>query len=264
LDFVREHNAAESTWEAGINQFSDWTEEEFAAYLPVVADEEPLDGEYIRSDKNLLPLTDDSVDWREKDGVVTVVKNQGSCGSCWAFSAAAQLESWQGLSQGGALYDVSTQQLMDCSGSEGNLGCNGGLASYALAWAIKSNGSCTWTDYPYTARLGKCQTGCSIYVHPKNLTKAVTEVTLGNQVAFQPVSVSVAVGGGFQAYKSGVFSGVCGTQLNHAVLVVGFTPEAWIIKNSWGQGWGEQGYIRIARGTNLCLIGNRLVWLNLS
>jgi hypothetical protein len=197
-----------------------------------------------------------SVDWRTK-GAVTPVKNQGQCGSCWAFSTTGSVEGAVAIKTG-KLTSVSEQQLVDCSGAEGNQGCNGGLMDYAFEYIIKNGGLDTESDYAYTARDGSCNAA-------KAATKASSissykdvahnsEAQLIAAVTQQPVSVAIeADQSGFQLYKSGVFSGPCGTQLDHGVLAVGYNTDStgknyWIVKNSWGASWGLQGYILMAQG----------------
>jgi len=257
LDFVREHNAGNSTWTAAINQFSDLTADEFKAqYLsslliptnPGTAGEESV----ILPD----PSQPNDVDWRQK-GAVTPVKNQGQCGSCWAFSATGAVEGWAATT-GKGLKSLAEQQLVDCAGSVGNQGCNGGWPNKAIGW-LASHGSCAESSYPYTARDGSCKQ-CTSVLKPGGVGTGSGESTLAGQLSSLPVSVCVDASGGFQHYSSGVFSGPCGTQINHAILAVGYTSAYWIVKNSWGTSWGSSGYIYMARGKNLCGINSNLAW----
>ncbi|KAL6651833.1 hypothetical protein ACP70R_010758 [Stipagrostis hirtigluma subsp. patula] len=260
LRFVDAHNAraGEHGFRLGMNRFADLTNEEFrAAYLgarPVPRNRAA--GERYRHDgSEELP---EAVDWREK-GAVAPVKNQGQCGSCWAFSAVSTVESINQIVTG-EMITLSEQELVECSTNGGNSGCNGGLMDDAFDFIIKNGGIDTEDDYPYKAVDGKCD------INRKN-AKVVTidafedvpendEKSLQKAVAHQPVSVAIEAGGReFQLYKSGVFSGRCGTQLDHGVVAVGYGTENgkdyWIVRNSWGPKWGEAGYIRMERNINV-------------
>jgi len=199
----------------------------------------------------------EDIDWRAR-GAVSHPKDQAACGSCWAFSAIGAMEGVHQIKTGNLL-DFSEQQLVDCSGGEGNKGCQGGLMDNAFNWIIKSGGVCLEKDYPYTAKdTAACRTDC-----PKTANTAVSKIAnvpqrdenaLATALSAQPVSVAVAANENWQHYTGGVFNDQwCWlTQLNHGVLAVGIQGNAWIIKNSWGAQWGEQGFMRLEKGTNMC------------
>jgi len=241
------------TYTVGVNQFSDLTSAQFKhQYLSTFKQTRPLN--YVT-----LPATQaTTVDWRTS-GAVTPVKNQGQCGSCWSFSTTGSVEgAWK--IAGHPLVSLSEQQLMDCSTAEGNQGCNGGLMDDAFTYIVKNGGLDSEADYPYTARDGTCKTAKAAnkiakITGFKDVAKN-NEAQLAAAAAIGPVSVAIeADQAGFQSYTSGVFSGPCGTQLDHGVLVVGFTDTYWIVKNSWGASWGDAGYIMMARGkgkTGIC------------
>merc|ERR1712226_467827 len=205
------------------------------------------------SERNVVELDEsliaDSVDWRTK-GAVTPVKNQEQCGSCWAFSAVAAMEGAY-FQKNGELKSFSEQQLVDCSKKEGNHGCQGGLMDYAFKYAEKSLME-TEADYPYKGKNGVCEYAVSKGVFN---TQSFSDVRrdsvdqLAAAVTAQVTSVAIEADKRvFQHYTSGVIkSRECGTKLDHGVTVVGFTDEAWIVKNSWGKSWGDKGYVMIEK-----------------
>jgi hypothetical protein len=193
------------------------------------------------------------VDWRSK-GAVTPVKNQGQCGSDWAFSATGALEGWNQIATG-KLVSLSEQQLVDCAASEGAQGCNGGHPAQGLKYAEK-HGTCSEQSYPYTARDGLCKKTCTPVVKPTKTVPLSGEHVLETRVK-EAGPVSVRLNGDWMGrYHGGIFSGPCGLSLNHSALIVGFGTEGstpyWLVKNSWGTSWGENGYFRIIRGKNEC------------
>merc|ERR1712187_747035 len=195
-------------------------------------------------------------------GAVTPVKNQGQCGSCWAFSTTGSTEgAWK--IAGNSLVSLAEQQLVDCDKVDS--GCNGGLMDNGFSF-LEKNAACTESSYTYTARDGTCQaSGCSVAIPQGGVTgyKDVSgESGLASAVQQQPVSVAIEADlSSFQLYSGGVMSGSCGTQLDHGVLAVGFGTdggvEYWKVKNSWGASWGESGYIRMKKGINQCGIANQ-------
>lgn len=238
------------THEVGVTKFFDLTRAEFLKkYTGLVLSKKPRTTELQGS----LTQVPTAVDWRTK-GVVTPVKDQAQCGSCWAFSAIAATEGAYAQA-GHTLTSLSEQQLVDCSGSYGNMGCNGGWMDWAFHY-IQDNGIESETDYPYTARDGTCKADKTKFV--TSISK-FTDVTAddGNALTSASASrvVSVAVdANSFFSYRSGVIAmSTCGTGLNHGVTLVGYDRDAasgknyWIIKNSWGAGWGNQGYVWLER-----------------
>ena len=197
----------------------------------------------------------EAIDWREK-GAVTPVKNQRSCGSCWAFSATGALEGGNFVANG-KLISLSEQQLVDCDPKSN--GCGGGEMYYAFEYASKK-GMCTEEEYPYHAKDEDCKDDqCTVVVQNKGyeMVPANDGKALKAAVSKAPVSVGVEADSAvFQMYKSGVIdSTACGTSVNHGILAVGYTEEYWILKNSWGESWGDKGYLKIkydAEGEGIC------------
>ncbi|XP_057452282.1 ervatamin-B-like [Lotus japonicus] len=198
-----------------------------------------------------IPAT---MDWRKR-GAVTRVKNQRHCGSCWAFSTVAAIESMFKIA-GGKLVSLSEQQLVDCNTNGVSNGCSGGNMEDGFEFIIAKGGIASQENYPYKGVDGTCDKKAShiveIPVHSYGRVPSNSEKALLKAVANQPVSVSIAVGRNFQFYSSGIFSGECGTRNNHEVTIVGFGinkdgTKYWLAKNSWGKRWGEKGYIRMQR-----------------
>jgi len=199
-------------------------------------------------------------DWRD-EGKVTLIKDQGQCGSCWAFSTVAFLES-QNLIAGGASQTYSEQQLVDCDTAGIDQGCNGGLMHTAFAY-FQSKGVEDDTNYPYTASDDTCAYNKKFVVAKKvsavQCFENVDDDTLKQHLNdVGPLAIAVAAND-FQTYDSGILE--CQySQLNHGVLLVGYGTESgqdyWIVKNSWGENWGEAGFVRVVNtaGSN-CGIG---------
>merc|ERR1712093_484343 len=198
-----------------------------------------------------------SVDWTTK-GAVTPVKNQGQCGSGWAFSTTGATEGAYQIATG-KLQSFSEQELVDCAGSYGNQGCNGGLMDDGFKY-LQAKGDELEASYSYTGKTGTCNSAkqsaadgfkAGVVTGLKDVTSN-DEAQMEAAVAKGPVSVAIeADQSGFQFYKSGVFSGTCGDKLDHGVLVVGYGSDSgkdyWKVKNSWGTTWGDAGYIRMAK-----------------
>jgi len=268
LDFIENHNTKKnSSYTLGVNQFADLSHGEFKnTYLGYNAELRRGAKQVTLGDLKApgAPATypSGSLDWTT-EGAVTGIKNQGNCGSCWAFSTTGSVEGIVEITHG-TLISLSEQQLVDCAGSYGNEGCDGGLMDNAFKY-VMANGLCTEAAYPYTSgntgSKGSCKsTSCSMSANSKingYADIAQSENALGSDVDNQPISVAIeADQADFQFYTSGVFDGPCGTNLDHGVLVVGYGTQTgqdyWKVKNSWGTTWGEQGYILMIRNVDEC------------
>ena len=256
-------NSQNMTYTLGHNQFSGLDTNEFAQYLGFA--EYNLDSSHLRGSSTSLLETDsaESVDW-VKAGAVTPVKNQGQCGSCWSFSTTGALEGAY-FNKYGVLKSFSEQQLVSCDNFKNggsDMGCNGGLMDHAFHWIEKNGGLCYEDDYPYTSGTtkssGSCENTCSVDEKSKISSfvdvKKNSDDEMMKAITLQPVSIAIqADQKDFQLYKSGVFTGVCGTSLDHGVLVVGYGSmdgnDFYMVKNSWGTTWGDKGYIYLGRGS---------------
>ncbi|VDP99122.1 unnamed protein product [Trichobilharzia regenti] len=220
-------------------------------YKPLKGPSKPEGSTYIRSEHTMLP---NKVDWRKK-GAVTPIKNQGNCGSCWAFSSTGAIEG-QHYRKTKKLVSLSEQQLVDCSGHYGNNGCNGGLMNFAFTYVKDNEGIDSEVSYPYTSgATGEENARCLF--NASNIAAQVTgfiNISPGNESALMdavatkgPVSVAINTPSELRTVYS----------LDHGVLVVGYGEENgqpyWLVKNSWGPEWGESGYIKILRNkSNMC------------
>jgi cathepsin L len=239
-----------------INQFGDMTNEEFRKQMNGFKMDLKNQPNQIDRHTFLAPsnvILPDSVDWRPK-GYVTPIKDQGQCGSCWAFSTTGALEG-QHFAKTSQLVSLSEQNLVDCSL---NLGCDGGNQDLAFHYIKSHGGIDTESTYPYDAKRHLC------HFDPKNIGATLTgyvRIKKDNETDLQaaiatigPIAVSIdASQSSFQFYSSGVYNEPhCSTRkLDHAVLAVGYgtlnSTDYYIVKNSWGTNWGSQGYILMSR-----------------
>jgi len=262
LDSIREHNAQGLSWTQAVNQFADMTPAEFEAWVGSFPPP-PTTSNAVPQRFTGFGAIPDSLEWNDKKAVAKV-KDQGQCGSCWAFATVGAVESWAFLKGGfsGAVAELSEQQLVACSKGTCS-GCQGGWPYKALEY-VQQQGLCSETDYKYTARDGQCRDSqCTPTLKPGALTGYTNvsgEPGILQALQVGPVSVLVeADTSAFQFYHSGVLdSPSCGSQIDHAILATGYGTLSgknyWNIKNSWGASWGDKGYVKIVRDKKMCAV----------
>merc|ERR1712042_279805 len=260
---INEHNSAGHSYQKGINQFSDLTDAEFKAqylggYKGLAAPAGKTTSEQpARKAIKDLPA---SVDWRDA-GAVTDVKNQGQCGSCWAFATTEMIESYAQISSN-EMVELSTQQVTSCTPNPtscgGVGGCKGSIAQLGYNY-IQLFGHTTEESWPYVSgsngQTGSCDFDMETTA-PVVTLKGYNTLPPNNQEAVMnhlatvgPLAVNVDASL-WHTYTGGIFDGCDfneNIEINHVVQLVGYTPDAWIIRNSWSEAWGEEGYIRLAK-----------------
>lgn len=253
---IAEHNAGDDLFQVAHNKFSTWTHDEYKRVLGYKKDAD-LVAEAVHTDETAV---NGAIDWRTK-GAVNPVQDQGSCGSCWAFSSVFSFEAGVKIKHG-QLKKFSEQQLVDCVRL--CYGCNGGLEGYAFNYYKSHNAELEGT-YPYKGVDGSCKynSGSATTYHSTGYTdiSANNPNAMKNALANNPISVAIEADTFyFQHYSTGILNNAskCGTNLDHATAVVGWGSENgveyWIMRNSWSSSWGESGYarIQITSGEGVC------------
>jgi len=246
---IQEHNTQGLSWTLDVNEFADISEDEFVAKYTGLQGTPPTSDEPVFEQEVDEPVAD-AVDW-QKAGKVNSIKNQGSCGSCWAFSTVGTLESGYAIATG-KLLDLAEQQLVDCDKSDS--GCSGGWPHTAYDSYIARAGYCTTASYRYTAQGGSCKASSCDVALPKGTVTGHVNVGksssgLLSALSKQPVSVTVNAGQ-LQFYGNGIINKPCSGSINHAIIAVGYGKDGqdyFRVRNSWGTGWGESGYARLAQ-----------------
>jgi len=248
-----------STATFGFTKFSDMSEREFSSKM-LGFKPSPKSSFHVKSaseKREVLQTPSTPIDWKAK-GMITAIKDQGQCGSCWAFSTTETVES-ANLLAGKRVPDGSAQEIVDCDSSDS--GCNGGDPQEALQWIVQQGGQETEACYPYTAQDGTCnQAQCS--PDPNLKLSTVRPISGSESVIYQvlgqaPLSIC-ADAEPWQNYNGGILTAdQCGDSVDHAIQLTGYSPNQggyWIVRNSWGASWGENGFIYLQYGQDTCAI----------
>ncbi len=261
-EYINKINSQELSFKLGHNAYSGYSFEEFRQIMGFEINRQIIKNLTNNNTiNNVFGSVPTEIDWRLL-GFVNPVKDQGQCGSCWAFSTIQALESASAIKYG-TLYSLSEQELVDCdnlSNGGRDHGCNGGLMDNAFKWIGKQDGVCSESDYPYVSGVTKTSGNClqkSCNNQPNTDVIKFVDITVNSDeammtaIAQQPVSIAIeADQRAFQLYSSGIFTATCGTNIDHGVGLVGYTSEYYILRNSWGTSWGDNGYMLIGKGTD--------------
>jgi cathepsin L len=261
MELIKKHNelykAGEESWVAGVNHLADFTDEEFSSYRAKIYD--PSNHPTVKLTSKSAGPNPDSIDWRTKN-VVSAVKNQGGCGSCWAFSATETVESHYAIASG-KLLTLAPQTYVNCVKNPLECGGTGGCegATMELAFNLtRDQGIALESDLPYRGTDETCskyKPAVKVSGYVKNPTNdaAALETAVAQK---GPQAITVAAGS-WQLYMGGIFkscsrTGIFGgdNTMDHGVQLVGYTKDYWLVRNSWGAGWGEKGYIRLDRSAD--------------
>jgi len=263
LKLADQRNAQDSNGVHGITKFFDMSQAEFESHFLTADPKMKTDNAVLDTTERTVDMTAGLVDWTGK--LTTAVKDQGYCGSCWAFSATEQIES-DYIRSKKTTYVLSAQQITSCDTT--SYGCNGGWTENAYNYVKKAGGIETESVYPYTSYqgvTGKCNANSAKYVvHVSGYTTIKGESNMASYVqATGPLSVCVDASS-WNSYKGGIMT-TCGKNVNHCVQAVGVdTSSYWKVRNSWGTSWGEAGHIRLAYGKDTCAITHDPTWVSVN
>jgi cathepsin H len=268
LEILAHNNNPSATYKRAINKFAGMFIEEVTGKFIMEA-QDCMATSNIALPALAFPtetIPGDAKDWRDS-GIISPVKDQSYCGACWAFAATGALEAYWALYSQTSPNLLSEQQLIDCSKSYSNDGCNGGLPAQTFEYITHQGGLDTENDYPYEGQQDVCRyssdtIGAKVFHGSMNIS-AGDEATIYNVVStVGPVTIAFDVTADFLSYDSGVYTSTectsTASSVNHAVLVVGYGTDPatgmdyWLAKNSWGRVWGQDGYFMIQRGVNMC------------
>jgi C1A family cysteine protease len=250
---ISEMNEKSTSASFGYTKFADWSYDEFKKLNGFIPSKPLPEQHNVISKRTIQQMT--AIDWVAK-GMTTPIKNQGQCGSCWAFSTTETVES-ANLIAGHSEVAGSPQEIVDCDSND--QGCDGGDPQEALQWVVDQGGLDTENCYPYTAQDGNCaQSQCT--ASPNLKIKTVTPVGSDEGSIYQalmsmPLSICCDASQ-WQYYTGGVLTAdQCGLSIDHAIQLTGYSPSQggyWIVRNSWGADWGENGFIYLQYGSNTC------------
>jgi len=254
---IESSNAAQQGFQLGVNQFTLFSLAEFqAGFMGEDSDADDLPS--FQDEIGDAVAAGSTQDWSTRTDIVNPIKDQGACGSCWAFGAVAVYETEFAMTKG-TLHNLAEQQLVDCD--KGSAGCQGGLSRNSFSGYYKTQGACTQSSYAYTATGSTCSDSSCTVAIPAGLVIGYSEITattaaLQTALLSRPLKVSVYGDSVWQGYSSGIASDFeCHSGTNHAVMAVGFDSDSyWKLRNSWGPKWGEGGYIRVTQ-TSSCATG---------
>lgn len=285
LLFILERNAQSNnaSFSLGMNKFSDLTREEFSHRMargwkmPADTSSVPtavfndLSEVGIRQKRatfgrsqvviQMPRIVPKRLDWSQL-GAVTLPKDQGNCGNCWAHASAGAIEGVNAISKG-RLTEVSVQQLVDCitPPQYQSDGCRGGAVEEALQWTISHPGIASHAAYPMSkdGDSHRCKWAKSV-AHISLFARVASERDMEFAIQYGPLVAAVNTGEyALQYYADGIITGGCQKKAEHAVLIVGYDERSWIVKNSWGPDWGERGFFRLRKGSNMCGIASHVI-----